>query len=156
MERHKATTYRTGSLIIKMVVSQTINTVLIYYVLNMMRPFNLLGKFGLATRILNLIFFTALLEILLEAIPFHRLKKILLDVLFCRKEVQLFQIELNQLYEHPQFNFTEKYAFYIVFTYVVSFYGLLVPTATLMLIVAFIVLYWVDKYNLFRRSSIVV
>ena len=59
MERHKATTYRTGSLIIKMVVSQTINTLAIYYILNLMRPFNLLGNFGLATRIINLIFFTS-------------------------------------------------------------------------------------------------
>ena len=43
-----------------------------------------------------------------------------------------------------------------MFTYVVSFYGLLVPTANILLILAFTVLYWVDKYNLFRRSSIVV
>lgn len=45
------------------------------------------------------------------------------------------------------------YTFYIVFTYVVSFYGFLVPTATPILIVIFFIQFWVDKYNLFRRFS---
>lgn len=39
----------------------------------------------------------------------------------------------------------------IAFT--VSFYGFLVPLATPIAIVVFFLEYWVDKYNLFRRSS---
>jgi hypothetical protein len=89
-----------------MVVSQTINTLVIYYILNMMRPFNMLGKFGLATRIVNLIFFTSAAEIFLSVIPFNKLKRIILDALLCRKEIELFQIEMNKVYEYPQFNFT--------------------------------------------------
>jgi len=34
MERHKAATYQTSTQIIKTVVSQTINTLVIYYILN--------------------------------------------------------------------------------------------------------------------------
>lgn len=45
------------------------------------------------------------------------------------------------------------YSFYIVFTFVVSFYGILVPLATPILVFIFFLQYWVDKYNLFRRFS---
>ena len=45
------------------------------------------------------------------------------------------------------------YSNYIVFTFVVSFYGFIAPTATPVLIYIFCLQYWVDKYNLFRRYS---
>ena len=45
------------------------------------------------------------------------------------------------------------YAFYIVFTFVVAFYGFLTPMATPVLIAIFAIQYWVDKYNLFKRYS---
>ena len=45
------------------------------------------------------------------------------------------------------------YAFYIVFTFVVSFYGFLTPIATPILICIFAIQFWVDKYNLFKRFS---
>jgi len=45
------------------------------------------------------------------------------------------------------------YSFYIVFTFVVSFYGFIAPTATVILIVIFLLQYWIDKINLFRRYA---
>jgi hypothetical protein len=45
------------------------------------------------------------------------------------------------------------YSFYIVFTFVVSFYGFIVPSATAIMIVIFFLQYWIDKFNLFRRYS---
>ena len=45
------------------------------------------------------------------------------------------------------------YSFYIVYTFVVSFYGYIAPLATPIMIAIFFVQYWVDKYNLFRRYS---
>ena len=36
----------------------------------------------------------------------------------------------------------------------VSFYGFITPLATPTLILSFCILYWVDKYNLFRRFSV--
>jgi hypothetical protein len=40
-----------------------------------------------------------------------------------------------------------------VFTYTISFYGVLVPTATFIQILAFIGVYWLDKHNVYKRSS---
>ena len=85
MERHKATTYRTGSLIFKMVVSQTINTLAIYYFLSLIRPFNFLGNFGLVSRIQGLITFSGIISIIMNAIPFDKIKKIALDFVCCKK-----------------------------------------------------------------------
>ncbi len=46
------------------------------------------------------------------------------------------------------------YSFYIIYSYVVSFYGFMTPLATPALILIFCLHYWVDKYNLFRRFSV--
>lgn len=45
------------------------------------------------------------------------------------------------------------YSFYIVYTFVVAFYGFVVPFVTPIVIVIFFLQYWVDKYNLFKRFS---
>lgn len=63
------------------------------------------------------------------------------------------QIRLNKEFEHPKFGIAENYAFYIMITFTISFYGFLVPLATPIAIVIFFLEYWVDKYNLFRRSA---
>lgn len=69
------------------------------------------------------------------------------------KPIKLFQIQLNQALQRSQFNYAVMYSFYIVFTFVVSFYGFIVPAATGIMLVIFFLQYWVDKYNLFRRYS---
>ena len=55
--------------------------------------------------------------------------------------------------ELPQFDFAQRYAFYIGYLYLASFHSLLVPLASPLLIVVFTIQYWVDKYLLFRRCS---
>jgi hypothetical protein len=67
--------------------------------------------------------------------------------------INLFQIQLNQKFEQSKFPLSDMYSFYIVYTFVASFYGFLLPTAAPALVLIFILQYWVDKYNLFRRSS---
>jgi len=46
------------------------------------------------------------------------------------------------------------YVSYTLMVFLVSFYGYLVPVITPIVFISFIVLYWVDKYNAFRRSSL--
>lgn len=65
----------------------------------------------------------------------------------------MFQVQLNEILQQPEFNFASMYGFYIVFTFVVCFYDFIVPTATPVLIIIFFIQFWVDKYNLFKRYS---
>jgi len=45
------------------------------------------------------------------------------------------------------------YITYTLMMFLVSFYGFLFPVITLIVLGFFILFYWVDKYNAFRRSS---
>ena len=47
-----------------------------------------------------------------------------------------------------------RYAWYIMMFLTCSFYSFLVPVATPLLVVFFFISYWIDKYNLFKRSSL--
>ena len=65
----------------------------------------------------------------------------------------MFQIQLNKTLEYPAFSYSSGYSFYIIYTYVICWYGFLYPIGSPIVIVIFIAQYWVDKYNLFRRFS---
>jgi flagellar biosynthesis protein FlhB len=65
----------------------------------------------------------------------------------------MYQVELNRTVESPEYSFTDAYAYYIVMTFVTCIYGYIVPWITPLLIVWFILQYWLDKYNLFKRFS---
>ena len=53
----------------------------------------------------------------------------------------------------PEFNFVEGYAFYIVYVIMASFYSFIAPLLTPILIAIFVIQYWIDKWNIFRRYS---
>jgi len=46
------------------------------------------------------------------------------------------------------------YVSYTLMLFLVSFYGYLVPVTTPIVFGFFILLYWIDKYNAFKRSSL--
>jgi hypothetical protein len=49
---------------------------------------------------------------------------------------------------------THKYTDYLVTLYAVMFYSYLVPITLIAIPLIFFLQYWVDKINLFRRSSL--
>jgi len=53
----------------------------------------------------------------------------------------------------PTFDFAQAYSYYLQMIFICSFYGYLLPMITPILIIAFSVQYWVDKYNLLTRCS---
>ena len=69
------------------------------------------------------------------------------------RSINLFQFQLNQALEYPAFSYSKGYCFYILFTYVACWYGFMLPLGTPIIIIVFIGQYWVNKFNLFRRSS---
>jgi hypothetical protein len=62
-------------------------------------------------------------------------------------------VKLNKQFQLPNYDFNARFSFYIIYFFVVSFYGFLVPESTLLLIIFYSLLFWIDKYNLFRRFS---
>jgi hypothetical protein len=55
-----------------------------------------------------------------------------------------------------EFNMAERYSYYLLQVYTASFYSYLAPIGVIALVVIFFCQYWIDKYNLFTRSSLFV
>lgn len=54
----------------------------------------------------------------------------------------------------PEFDFTSRYSFYLVTLYTALFYSYLVPVGVPIVCIVFFIQYWIDKWTLFRRSSL--
>lgn len=154
-EKYKTKSGRLSSLVIKIIVTQTINTAFIYYTLWLMSPSNPLGKTGLYKNVFDLVLVSGFIGVFLQMFPpIYLVKKWINNYKYKDKElINMFQAQLNQILQQPEFNFAFMYAFYIVFTFVVSFYGFIAPITTPILICIFAIQFWVDKYNLFKRFS---
>ena len=64
-----------------------------------------------------------------------------------------FQIRLNQEFEFMEFDMAQRYSYYLLQIYTASFYSFLAPIGIFALIGIFLIQYWIDKFNLFTRSS---
>jgi hypothetical protein len=155
MESHKTKSERSGSLLLKIVITQTLNTSIIYSILYFIKPIDPLSTYGLVTKINSLVLVSGFISVVWQVLlPTYTITAFLNARNYTPdRPINLFQIQLNAILEKPSFSYAQSYSFYIIYTYVVAWYGFLVPMATPILFVYFILQYWVDKYNLFRRFS---
>ena len=154
-EQHKTKNDKLRHLVIKTIIAQGINTVFLYFILNAIKPANPLSAVGLVNKVMYLLVISGLFNIFWYVVLPYQL---ILNAITAYKyrpdsTINLFQFQLNQQLQYPEFDFAPAYAFYIVYTYVACFYGIITPLASPLLIVLFVLQYWVDKYNLFRRYS---
>ena len=143
------------SLTIKVIVTQTINTCLIYGVLYVMNSFNTLGSLGLVNKVVNLAVVSGVINLLLCVFPIGKMMSYLSNRKMVREkeQINMFQVELNRRFEDPEYDFPSAYAYYIIQLFLVAFYGYIAPVLTPILIALFFLQYWIDKYNIFRRFS---
>ena len=155
MERHKTKSERTGQLIIKIVITQTINTSIIYSILYVMQPTSPLSPYGLVTKINSLVVISGLISVVWMAVlPTQTVMRFINARKYTYENpINLFQVQLNKIIEYPAFSYSSGYSFYIIYTYVICWYGFMYPVGSLILIVIFFLQYWIDKFNLFRRNS---
>ncbi|EAS04833.2 kinase domain protein (macronuclear) [Tetrahymena thermophila SB210] len=64
------------------------------------------------------------------------------------------QEQLNTLYEYPQYNISQQYANNLKTMFMVAFYSPIIPVGILYSMVAILLMYWVDKFNILRRKTI--
>ncbi len=67
MEKHKTKSDRLSSLILKNVVTQTINTSIIYTILYLIEPSNPLGTFGLYKKVFSLVVVSGFISLAMQA-----------------------------------------------------------------------------------------
>lgn len=109
---------------------------------------------GLVKTIFDLVYINALLNIATEFVqPGMIISNWKNKKYLAKPTVNVFQIKLNKMLEMPTFDFAQAYSYYLQMIYICSFYGYLLPAITPILLVAFSIQYWVDKFNLLKRCS---
>ena len=86
------------SLTIKVIVTQTINTCLIYGVLYVMNSFNTLGSLGLVNKVVNLVVVSGVINLLLCVFPIGKMMSYISNrkMVREREQINMFQVELNR------------------------------------------------------------
>ena len=162
-EQHESTNNEKLSLTIKMVVAQFINTVLIYYFIALIvikEDINLmLTQNGLVMEISSLVITSGMIQILVNAVNVNATLRNLklkwkLGIFDEKDEIALHQVKVNKMYEYVEFDLAERYAYYILQLFLASFYSYLAPICVPAVGIICAIQYWIDKYNLFHRSSL--
>jgi hypothetical protein len=154
MERHKNKIRRLQSMLSKTVIAQTINTVFIHGIVYIIDPsVNILNTEGLAYQLNSLVITSGLYaifkEIVIVGTRFKMWRKH--RGIDTSEPIDMFQVKLNDKYKLPRFKVHSKYLHYVIFTFLIMFYGFLIPESTFFIILFFMAFYCLDKYNLFRR-----
>jgi hypothetical protein len=154
-EQHQTKSKFIFSHIVKVVLTQFINTTIIYYASSNLTQSPYLSEEGLVVQVSSLFLTSAVIQIALNIInPSAVIVSAKKWLKYRNKtEAPIFQRDLNQEYERAEFDVVDRYSYYILQIYACSFYAYLVPIATPCLILTLLAQYWVDKYNLFKRST---
>ena len=161
-ENHKTKTDYIVSLMVKTVIAQFVNTAVIYYIVSVAEKLMLpaeqtspLDENGLVASVTSLIAVSGVIQIALNIVqPGALFGKFMNWYRYRSKQtVNKFQVEFNNDIQDPDFDFSNRYAYYIVNVFIVSFYSYITPYIGIILVIIFVIQYWVDKYNLFQRFS---
>ena len=103
MEKHKTKSDRLNSLIIKIIVTQTINTAFIYFIIWLRTPSSPLGKAGLVNNVFDLVLVSGFISVVLQIFPPSYLaKKFINNYKYKDKEcINMFQVQLNEILQQP-------------------------------------------------------
>jgi hypothetical protein len=154
-EKHKTKSDRVGSLILKIVISQFLNTSIIYSILYLIKPVDPLSTYGIVSKVASLIIISGLFNLVWYIVlPTSTIYSLIYRYKYpADKPINLFQYQLNANFEKPAFSYSYGYSFYIIYTYVVCWYGFLYPLGTAFLIFMFVAQFWIDKFNFYKRCS---
>ena len=143
------------SLLIRYFLAQLVNTTLIYFILSVLQGDAFLHDDGVVVTVCYYILVMAPLSLLSNLFRLGKkverlIRKIFTGPLRLDKEVQ---VNVNKLSEMDEFDFAERYSYYLVMTYMVVFFSYINPLCVAATIVIFFLQFWIDKYNLFKCSS---
>lgn len=151
-----------SSLCAKLLITQFLNTAMIYLALSLIRDDDenaLMSEQGLVYQISTLMVLSGFIQIFNNFINVPAIIRWLTIWWKYRgksddDEIPKFQVTLNRECENIEFDLAQKYCYYLLQLYMVSFYSYVMPIIVPAVAVIFFFQYWVDKYNLFKKSSL--
>lgn len=143
------------SLHIKTVLAQLINCIFIPVMANYFIKQNIYGENGLIEDVLILGITNSLVYPLGKALnPAYLLRYFYAKYrAMPRNKLDLHQFELNQLFEKQQFEIGYEYIFVVNLFIFTCFFVSLQPILPVFALIGLLLIYWVEKYNLFHRSQ---
>jgi hypothetical protein len=142
-------------MIIKMLAAVFLNTAVMYFFLNLVQGGHYLLDNGLIVQISNLMIISGFISIPLNFFQIDSKIK-----WYWRKfrygfldHDSLFQIQYNEIHQLPEFDFADRYCYYLVQVYTLMFYSYINPICVPAIIIIATIHYWIDKYNLLKCSS---
>lgn len=160
-ERHQSMANQKASLVAKLLVTQFINTAMVYIALSKIRGDDsneLMSEQGLVYQISSMLVLSGFINILTNLINFGEIYQwVYLKYLLWGtdpNDIPMFQVTLNREYQYLEFDLAQKYAYYLLQLYMVAFYSYIMPIIVPAVAIIFFFQYWVDKFNLFKRSSV--
>ena len=155
-EKHETKTNYQLSFMLKLLISQFITTAIMYYVISLIFPGNMWEQSGLIPQMSNLILVSTFLPIGMTILMsiYELIKEKCCPPYGKRPYVQIHQDRLNQQLQLPPFDLSSRYTHYIMQTFTISFFAYPMPFGTAVVVVAFILEFFIDKYRLFLRTSL--
>jgi hypothetical protein len=101
--------------------------------------------YGLIINVLSLIYPKAVLR---------ALRRIKYNSKMPQETVDKFQVQLNHEFQYVKFDMINRYVNYLTLLFTAVFYAYMIPVTVPLLVLIFFLQYWLDKLNLFRRSSL--
>lgn len=126
-----------------------------YFILNVLQGEQFLKGDGIVVQISRLMIISGIISIPVTFFQIDvRVKS------YCRKYFQgylnhdnLFQVHYNEINQLLEFDFADRYCFYLVQLYSLLFYSYVTPICVPALIIIVSAHYWIDKCNLLKFSS---
>ncbi len=155
-------TNKLTSMVMKIFVSQFINTAFIFYLIQVFNHRPYLSSAGLVVQVSFMIVVSGFVSILSNAINFaywFRVIKlwynygITTNKIQGFKEIPTYQVKLNKDYELPIFDIASRYSYYLLQVYTCMFYCYLVPVGVLAVAIIFMIQFWIDKIRMLKFSS---
>ena len=154
-EEHETKTKAEDSLLFKLLISSFFNIVLSTMVVWKFMDVGVWDRNGLAVQVFVIMSAALIIEIFLSIVNWPWVWRwIYLKYKYRPAEPILeFQMNYNEEYELPDFKIAERYNFYLWQSYFLSFYSYLIPASSIIAIISIGAHYFLDRVNLFRRSS---
>ena len=155
-EKHETKTNYQLSFMLKLLISQFLTTAIMYYVISLIFPGAMWEESGLIPQMSNLILVSSFMPIAQSVLCsiFELVKEKCFPPYSKQPYVPIHQDRLNQQLELQPFDLSSRYTHYIMQVFTISFFAYPMPFGTAVVLVAFLIEFFIDKYRLFLRCSL--
>lgn len=153
-EAHESSVDEQRAYVIKTLFAQFINTAISFCLVSIIVDKHIWARGGIIMQITVLFFFTAVIQVISNLIFLPSLKRQWVLSNYSRSTpVPRYQDRFNKEYALPDFDMGGRFVYYLLQLFLISFFSYVIPLSVPLVLVVFIIHYFIDRVNLYYRSS---